>query len=246
MINNHKICVLIPALNEEETLPHLLAAIPTYVDNIIVVDNGSTDHTAVRAKIGGAQVVSEPRRGYGQACLSGIRALPACDIVIFLDADFCEDPAKIANLCAPIIDGNAEMVLGSRMHESARQHLTPPQRLGNGFACWLMNLIWRTNYTDLGPFRAVTPAALSAMQMQDRDFGWTVEMQINAAKAGVRTAEINVPYRHRLYGKSKISGTVGGVLRAGSKILYVIAREIWRGKRGWAGTNTAKKGQASQ
>jgi len=245
MINNHKICVLIPALNEEETLPHLLAAIPSYVDTIIVVDNGSTDDTALLAAGGGAQVVSEPRRGYGQACLSGIKALPACDIIVFLDADFCEDPSKITDLCAPIIAGEAEMVLGSRMHEGARMHLTPPQRMGNGFACWLMNLIWRTNYTDLGPFRAVTPKALETMQMQDKDFGWTVEMQINAAKARVRTTEITVPYRDRLYGKSKISGTVGGVVRAGSKILYVIAREIWRGKRGWQNVATAKKGQTS-
>ncbi len=229
MIDNHSICVLIPALNEQECLPLLLKAIPEYVDHILVVDNGSTDETAKRAEAGGAEVIWEPRRGYGQACLSGITHIPEYDIIVFLDADFCEDPTKIKLLCGPIISGNAKMVLGSRMHKDARNHLTVPQRFGNAFACVLINIFWRTNYTDLGPFRAITPDALEQLHMQDKDFGWTVEMQINAAKVGLPVTEINVPYRDRPFGESKISGTISGVIRAGSKILYIIAREFLRG-----------------
>ena len=231
MIEGWRITVLIPALNEEETLPLLLKAIPQDVDQIIVVDNGSTDQTASVAKAGGARVVTEPVQGYGQACLTGLANMPDCEIIVFLDADFCDDPGELPSLCAPIIAGQADMVLGSRMHGRSKKHLTIPQRFGNAFACQLMNFFWRTNYTDLGPFRAVTPSALERMKMKDRDFGWTIEMQINAAKAGLAVEEIKVPYRQRLFGTSKISGTINGVVRAGSKILYVIAREIFRGKQ---------------
>ncbi len=231
MIRGRHIAVLIPALNEEETLPLLLDAIPDCVDTIVVVDNGSTDGTALFAKQGGAIVVEEQIRGYGQACLTGLANMPDHDILVFLDADFCDDPREITNLCDPIIEGNADMVLGSRMHGDASRHLTLPQKFGNAFACWLMNRVWGTSYTDLGPFRAITPAALESLRMKDRDFGWTIEMQINAAKRGLKVEEINVPYRQRIFGKSKISGTVNGVIRAGSKILFVIAREILRGNR---------------
>ena len=168
--------------------------------------------------------------GYGQACLSGLKALPRTDIIIFLDADFCEDPTKIKDLCDPIIHSSAEMVIGSRMHKGARKFLTPPQRLGNAFACLLMNFFWGSQYTDLGPFRALTPSAIEKLHMQDCDFGWTVEMQISAAKLNLKTVEIDVPYRDRLFGQSKISGTLNGVIKAGTKILYVIAREMLRGK----------------
>lgn len=231
MIEGQRITVLIPALNEEETLPLLLKAVPKSVDHIIVMDNGSTDNTAAVARASGATVVAEPVQGYGQACLTGLAHMPECDIVVFLDADFCDDPSELPNLCTPIVEARADMVLGSRMHGEAAGHLTIPQRFGNAFACLLMNMVWGTRYTDLGPFRAVTPAALERMKMKDRDFGWTIEMQINAAKAGLKVEEIKVPYRQRLFGTSKISGTINGVVRAGSKILYVIAREIFRGKK---------------
>ncbi|MBL4596503.1 MAG: glycosyltransferase family 2 protein [Robiginitomaculum sp.] len=230
MISKHRICVLIPALNEAQILPLLLEAIPDYVDHILVVDNGSTDDTARLAKNTGAQVIFEPVRGYGQACLTGLKHMPVCDIIVFLDADFCEDPSKIKQLCLPIINSQADFVLGSRMHKSACKYLTLPQRFGNRFACVLMNFFWGTMYTDLGPFRVITPDALDRLDMRDRDFGWTVEMQINAAKAGLRIQEIAVPYRARMHGQSKISGTITGVIRAGSKILFVIAREILRAK----------------
>ncbi|UTW55914.1 glycosyltransferase family 2 protein [Kordiimonas sp. SCSIO 12610] len=230
MIEDKHISVLIPALNEAETIPLLLEAIPEYVDHILVVDNGSSDDTAILAEAGGAAVVSESTMGYGQACLTGIKALPRTDIIVFLDADFCEDPSMIKTLCEPIIHSKADMALGSRMHKAARHALTFPQRFGNAFACMLMNLFWGSNYTDLGPFRAITPKALNSLNMQDPDFGWTVEMQISAAKLGLDILEINVPYRDRLFGKSKISGTISGVFNAGSKILYVIARELLRGE----------------
>jgi len=230
MLEDHHISVLIPAFNEAECLPLLLRAIPDYVDHILVVDNGSTDDTATIARTGGAEVIHEPHKGYGQACLSGLKNLLKTDIIIFLDADFCEDPRKIVDLCTPIINQKADMVLGSRMHPGAEQSLTLQQRFGNRLACFLMKMVWRTDYTDLGPFRAITPSALWALDMQDRDFGWTVEMQISAAKIDLRSVEIQVPYRERPFGTSKISGTISGVLRAGYKILYVIFREALRGR----------------
>ncbi len=240
MIEKMHISVLIPALNEAETISLLLDAIPNYVDHILVVDNGSTDNTAQIAKTAGAQVIYEPVMGYGQACLSGLKELPRTDIIVFLDADFCEDPSKIKDLCKPITEAKADMMIGSRMHKGARQFLTPPQRFGNAFACLLMNFFWGSNYTDLGPFRAITPKALEKLNMRDADFGWTVEMQISAAKLGLKVGEIDVPYRHRIFGKSKISGTISGVFNAGSKILYVLGRELLRGQPKAADTKTSK------
>jgi len=230
VIDGKHISVLIPALNEAETIPLLLGAIPDYVDEILVIDNGSSDDTARLASEGGARVISEPIRGYGQACLTGIASLDCPDIIVFLDADFCDNPALIKGLCGPIARGRADMTLSSRMHKDAREYLTFPQRFGNRLASMLMNMIWGSNYTDLGPFRAISAKALKRLHMQDRDFGWTVEMQISAAKLGLKTLEIEGSYRHRLFGTSKISGTINGVFRAGTKILYVIAREFMRGE----------------
>ncbi len=219
--------VLIPALNEASTIASLIAAIPDSVGGIYVVDNGSNDGTGTIAARAGATVVTEPQRGYGQACLTGIAALPAADtdIVVFLDADFCEDPSLIPALTAPIERGSADMVIGSRMRRAEPGALTIAQRFGNRLACWLIRLFWGVRFTDLGPFRAISMQALHALNMADTDFGWTVEMQIKAAKHKLKTAEIEVPYRRRPSGRSKISGTISGVLRAGHKILYVVFRE---------------------
>lgn len=223
-----RVGVVIPVLNEEAALPKVLSAIPAWVTVIIVADNGSTDHSAVVARAHGAIVVAEPRRGYGQACLTALAALPPVDIVVFLDGDASDDPTEMADLIRPIIDGRADFVLGSRvLGERERGALTPQQVFGNRLACWLMHRIWGAKFTDLGPFRAICHKALDRLAMADRDYGWTVEMQVKAARAGLATLEVPVRYRRRI-GHSKVSGTVRGVVGAGTKILYVIAREALR------------------
>ena len=220
------VSVIIPALNEEEGLRATLAEIPRdMVHDIIVVDNGSTDRTVEVARAAGARVVAEPRRGYGQACLTGIAALPsATDIIVFLDADHSDYPQEIAQLLAPIQRDAADLVIGSRVLGGAqRGSLTPQQRIGNWLACRLIAARWETRFTDLGPFRAVRRATLDALEMRDTAFGWTVEMQIKAVQRGARVAEVPVRYRPRI-GRSKISGTWQGSVRAGITILRTIAR----------------------
>jgi glycosyltransferase involved in cell wall biosynthesis len=221
--------VVLPARDEERALPAVLPAIPPWVAEIVVADNGSRDATAAVARAQGATVVSEPVAGYGRACLAGIAALsPAVEVIVFLDADASDDPGGIAALLAPIAAGRAEFVLASRTRGDAEPGaLTPQQRLGNALACTLMRWIWGARYSDLGPFRAITRTAFDRLAMQDRTWGWTVEMQIRAAKAGLRTEEVPLPYRRRI-GVSKISGTLRGTLRAGTRILWVIGREALR------------------
>jgi len=224
MRGNAKVSVIIPAFNEEKAISEVIAAIPDWVDEILVVDNGSTDKTAKKARAMGARVVSEPRRGYGSACLKGIDALENPDIVVFLDGDFSDYPDEMNRLVDPIIDGQAEMVIGSRVlgrHEKGA--LTPQARFGNRLSCFLIRLFWGVRYTDLGPFRAIAYPALKRLGMRDPDYGWTVEMQIKAAMKDLRSIEVPVNYRKRI-GESKISGTLKGVVLAGTKILYTIFR----------------------
>jgi glycosyltransferase involved in cell wall biosynthesis len=226
-----RVAVVIPALNEAPALPHVLPAIPSWVAEVIVVDNGSRDATAAVAAGLGARVVSEPRRGYGQACLSGIAALsPGIDTVVFMDADASDRPEEMDRLLAPIVAGAADMVIGSRPLGAEPGSLTPVQRFGNALSCWLIRLLWRVRFTDLGPFRAITRPALARLEMQDRNFGWTVEMQVRAAGRGLRCAEIPVTYRRRI-GQSKVSGTISGSVKAGVKILWVIGTEALRRRR---------------
>ncbi len=222
--------VVIPAFNEERAIGHVLEAIPAeWVRRVVVVDNGSTDDTAGEAARRGATVVAEPRRGYGQACLSGIAALDRPDIVVFLDGDFSDYPEEMPALVAPILAGEAEMVIGSRvLGERQRGALQPQQRFGNWLATWLIRRFFGVSFTDLGPFRAIHHATLLQLEMEDRDFGWTVEMQVKAARTGVRTVEVPVRYRRRV-GSSKISGTLSGSVRAGYKILWTIFRHAHRG-----------------
>jgi glycosyltransferase involved in cell wall biosynthesis len=223
-----RIGIVIPALNEARALPKVLAEIPDFVDRIIVADNGSTDATAAVASSLGAEVVSEPRRGYGRACLTALDVLEDVDIVVFLDGDASDHPNEMAKLLDPIADGTAEMVIGSRtLGHREPGALTPQQTFGNALACALIRSIWGARYSDLGPFRAIRRDALARLRMSDPDYGWTVEMQVRAARQKMKFAEVPVAYRRRI-GRSKVSGTIRGVVGAGVKILYVIGREALR------------------
>lgn len=229
MKDHHFISVIIPAINEEENIGRVIADIPAWVDEVLVVDNGSTDRTVEIAAAQGARVISEPERGYGAACLTGIASLnPRNDIVVFLDGDYSDYPGEMHLLVDPIIAGRAEMVIGSRQEKALPGALTPQARFGNWLACRLMRWFWGVRYTDLGPFRAIRRDALAKLNMRDRNYGWTVEMQIKAAQKGIRELEVPVSYRKRGGGKSKVSGNIRGVIGAGSKILTVIFRSAIR------------------
>ena len=224
---------MIPALNEEGSVGKVLAAIPEpYRRRVILADNGSSDRTREVAAAAGATVVSEPRRGYGAACLRGLAELAKDPprLVVFLDADYSDHPEEMPAVAGPILEGRADLVIGSRViGEREAGALTPQARFGNALATCLIRTIYGRRFTDLGPFRAVSWEALTRMRMADRDFGWTVEMQIKAAKLGLRSVEVPVSYRKRI-GKSKVSGTVSGTLRAGHKILWLIFREALGGR----------------
>jgi glycosyltransferase involved in cell wall biosynthesis len=222
-----RISVIIPAFNEEKSIGLVLDALPQDIINeIIVVDNNSTDNTARSAIEKGARVVSEKRRGYGSACLKGISELDNPHIVVFLDGDFSDYPEELVKLVAPIESGEMDFVLGSRMIlPESRLALLPQSRYGNQLAVFLMRLFFGHQYTDLGPFRAIRYHALKDIAMQDTNFGWTVEMQIKAVKKGLRIMEIPVKYRERV-GVSKITGTVSGTFKAGTKIIYTIFKYL--------------------
>ncbi len=220
---------VIPALNEAESLGLVLDALPRPpIRRVVVADNGSTDATARVAREHGAIVVFEPHRGYGAACLEALHALKADppDVVLFLDADGSDDPAEAPAVLAPILEGRADLVVGSRvlgLREPGA--LSPHARFGNWLATRLIAAFYGARYTDLGPFRAIRYDALVGLEMKDRDFGWTVEMQVKAARRGLRHIEVPVRYRRRV-GRSKISGTVGGSVRAGVKILGTVFAHI--------------------
>jgi glycosyltransferase involved in cell wall biosynthesis len=236
MRTNPVIDVLIPAWNEEDALPLVLEALPSdWVRQVIVCDNGSTDRTAVVAEQMGAVVVTELERGYGAACLAGMRYLQLLpkeeqpDVLVFMDGDYSDYPEELPALVAPILEGSADMVIGSRLAGGLDKGvMTVPQQFGNWLAPALIKWMFGYSFTDLGPFRAIRWDSLLALEMKDRNFGWTVEMQVKAARKGLRCTEMPVQYRKRAAGESKVSGTVKGTIKAGWKILYTIFREKWR------------------
>ena len=227
---NPRVDVVIPALNEQEALPLVLRDIPrALVRRVIVADNGSTDDTALRAREHGAEVVFEPERGYGAACLKALGHLAPDppDIVVFLDGDYSDHPDEIARVIGPILRGEAELVIGSRARgRRERGALSAQQQVGNSIACSALRLFYGVQYSDLGPFRAIRWTALRELQMVDRNYGWTVEMQIKAARRGVAYREVPVSYRRRV-GVSKVSGTLRGSVGAGVKILWLLGRYVW-------------------
>jgi len=224
-----RISVIIPAVDEEEAIGLVLAELPAIVTEVIVVDNGSRDRTAEIASAAGARVVSEPRRGYGQACLAGIAAAEDAEILAFLDADHSDYPAQLTDVVGPILEGQADLVIGSRSLGRREAGAHPWHAiLGTRLCVGLMNLLAGSRATDLGPMRAISRQALARLEMRDRNFGWTVEMQVKAARHGLRVMEVPVDYRPRI-GRSKVSGTLSGSVRAGAKILSVIVREALRG-----------------
>lgn len=217
------VSVIIPVLNEERAIANVINDIPkVLVDEIIVVDNGCTDRTVEIAKNHSARIVIEPRKGYGSACLAGIAAVQAPDIVVFLDGDYSDDPTEMLSLVKPILDGQKEFVIGTR-RPTEKGALLPQARFGNKLATLLIRVFFGVKYTDLGPFRAIRYDKLVALDMQDKNFGWTIEMQLKAAKMGMKVLEVPVSYRKRI-GTSKISGTVIGSIRAGIKILTTLFR----------------------
>ncbi|OLC55042.1 MAG: UDP-glucose--dolichyl-phosphate glucosyltransferase [Acidobacteria bacterium 13_1_40CM_4_69_4] len=222
-----RVAVLIPARNEEASLPLVLDAIPAdRVEEIVVVDNASSDRTAETARSRGATVLFEPRPGYGAACLRGIDYLRTVrpDVVVFLDADFSDHPEEMRLLLQAIERDGADLVIGSRTLGLAEPGaLLPQARFGNWLATRLMRLLYGGRFSDLGPFRAIRFGALIDLAMEDRGFGWTAEMQVKALKHRLRTAEVPVSYRRRV-GVSKITGTLSGTLRAGAGILWTIVR----------------------
>jgi glycosyltransferase involved in cell wall biosynthesis len=219
--------VVIPAVDEQESIGLVVGEIPPVVSEVVVVDNGSLDLTADAARAAGARVVPEPRRGYGQACLTGIAAAPDADVFVFLDGDYSDYPAQLVDVLAPVLSGAADLAIGSRALGRRAAGAHPWHAvLGTRLCVFLMNRLIGTRATDLGPFRAITAPALRRLGMRDRSFGWTVEMQVKAALHGLRVVEVPVDYRARI-GRSKVSGTLSGSMRAGARILGTIARHAF-------------------
>lgn len=221
------IAVIIPAFNEENSVGKVIRDIPKdWVQEIIVANNNSNDQTPIVAKNAGAIVLDEPRQGYGFACLKGLEYLSQLDkkpdIVVFIDADYSDYPEEIVKLVTPILTDDYDMVIGSRaIGQRQRGSMTPQQVFGNWLATTLMRWFYGVRYTDLGPFRAIKYDKLLEINMQDQTYGWTVEMQVKAAKLGMKSTEIAVTYRKRI-GKSKVSGTIKGTIMAGYKIITTI------------------------
>ena len=231
LLEKPDIRVIIPAFNEQNAVGLVIDEIPKdWVSEIIVVDNGSTDDTFAQALSRGATAIKEPIRGYGNACLRGMKHIADAptqpDIIVFLDGDHSDYPEQLIDLVKPIVDGERDMVIGSRsMGIKERGSMTPQQIFGNWLATSLIKLFYGVKYTDLGPFRAIRYDSLMTIAMKDRTYGWTVEMQLKAAKLNLRTVDIPVNYRQRI-GVSKVSGTLKGTIGAGYKIILTIFKYL--------------------
>jgi glycosyltransferase involved in cell wall biosynthesis len=229
--DDHNIDFIIPAYNEELSIAKVVRDIPKDIArHIIVCNNGSNDDTKANALNAGAIVVDEPIAGYGQACLKGLEYIDSLDvksdIVVFLDGDYSDYPEHAIELVNPIIHDDHDLVIGSRVKGDLQSgSMTIPQVFGNWLATTLIKVIYNYDFSDLGPFRAIRYSALQRIDMQDTDYGWTVEMQVKAAKLGMKCSEIPVNYRKRI-GKSKVSGTIKGTFLAGHKILWTIFKLI--------------------
>ena len=215
--------VIIPAFNEEKSIAKVIAEIPDFVEEIVVVNNNSTDQTAQVATKAGASVLTEKSKGYGYACLKGIDYLSqkdkTPDILVFLDGDFSDFPQELTKVIQPIIDGSVDFVVGARVKElRASGSLTPQQVFGNWLACFLMKILYQSSFTDLGPFRAIRWEALENIKMSDKTYGWTIEMQLKVLRQKISYQEVPVSYKKRI-GVSKVSGTVKGTIFAGVKII---------------------------
>ncbi|PQB03511.1 glycosyltransferase family 2 protein [Aureitalea marina] len=220
---NIPIDVIIPAFNEQEAIPLVIGDIPEFVREIVVIDNGSTDQTAAAAKSAGATVLREDQKGYGYACLKGMDYLrkksQLPEIVVFLDGDYSDYPEYMDQLITPITTAGKDLVIGARTAQLREAGaMTGPQIFGNWLATNLMKLFFGSTFTDLGPFRAIRYDKLMALKMEDKTYGWTVEMQLKALRQKMNYQEVPVPYRNRI-GVSKVSGTVKGAIFAGIKIL---------------------------
>ncbi len=225
-----KIAAIIPALNEEEAIGQVVSSVPRdVVAQVIVVDNGSTDRTAEVARAAGAMVVPQPERGYGAACHAGLMAADGADLLVFLDGDRSDVPREMQLVLAPIIQGRADLVIGSRLAGRRERGAMPPHALfGNWLASKVLRALYRVRITDLGSFRAIRRVALLDLQMRERTFGWPVEMIAKAARRGYRIVEVPVSYRRRI-GRSKVAGTVKGSLLAAYYIFATAFRNVrWR------------------
>lgn len=220
---SQSIKVIIPAYNEAESITHVISDIPNIVDEVIVVSNNSTDNTEINAKKAGATVLTETNKGYGYACLKGMEYIAdqnsKPDIIVFLDGDYSDYPEELTKIVKPIINDNIDFVIGARVKRLREQgSMTLPQIFGNWLATSLMTLFFRAKFSDLGPFRAIKYDKLLALNMEDKTYGWTVEMQLKALKQKLTCTEVPVNYRNRI-GVSKVSGTIKGAIFAGVKIL---------------------------
>nr|WP_321232161.1 glycosyltransferase family 2 protein [uncultured Psychroserpens sp.] len=218
-----KIKVIIPAYNEAESIPLVIKDIPSTVDEVIVISNNSTDDTEINAKNAGATVLTENNRGYGYACLKGMTYIAsqneAPDIIVFLDGDYSDYPEELTKIVTPILNDNIDFVIGARVKRLREKgSMTGPQIFGNWLATSLMTILFKAKFSDLGPFRAIKYDKLLQLNMEDKTYGWTVEMQLKALRQKLNYTEVPVNYRNRI-GVSKVSGTVKGAIFAGVKIL---------------------------